>query len=98
MTEAAGATREELIVQAAFARFDLVALAIAVGSVGALALWTATAVLLIKGPEPGSTVGPHLALLSYFLPGYSVSWSGSLIGLVWGLLLGGALGAVNSSP
>ena len=84
--------RGELIVRAAFARFDLVALAIAMGCVGALGLWAATATLLVKGAPPGVGVGPHLALLANFLPGFGVSWPGSVVGLFYGFLIGAGLG------
>ncbi len=84
--------RGELIVRAAFARFDLVALAIALGAVAALGLWAATAILLWKGAPPGVGVGPHLALLANFLPGFSVSWPGSFLGLFYGFLIGAGLG------
>ena len=84
--------RGELIVRAAFARFDVVALGIAMGCVGALGLWAATAILLVKGAPPGVTVGPHLALLTNFLPGYNVSWPGSVVGLLTGFLSVSPLG------
>jgi hypothetical protein len=86
--------RGEMIVRAAFARFDLIALAVAFGAVCAIALWSATAILLFKGAPPGVAVGPHLALLTNFLPGYSVSWSGSLVGLFYGFLIGAVLGVL----
>jgi len=37
-------------------------------------------------------VGVHLQLLRHYFIGYSVSWSGSLIGLCYGALLGGVMG------
>jgi hypothetical protein len=86
--------RGELIVRAAFARFDVVALAIAMGCVGALGLWAATAILLVKGAPPGVSVGPHLALLTNFLPGYRVTWPGSVIGLFYGFIIGAGLGGL----
>ena len=86
--------RGELIVRAAFARFDVVALGIATGCVGALGLWAATAILLVKGAPPGVTVGPHLALLANFLPGYNVSWPGSVVGLFYGFLVGLGFGVL----
>jgi hypothetical protein len=88
----ANSDRGELIVRAAFARFDLVALATATGCVCALGLWVATAILLMKGAPPGVSVGPHLALLANFLPGFSVSWPGSFVGLIYGFLIGAVLG------
>ncbi len=86
--------RGELIVRAAFARFDVVALAVAMGCVGALGLWAATAILLVKGAPPGVSVGPHLALLTNFLPGYSVSWLGGFVGLFYGFLIGFVFGGL----
>ncbi len=58
-------------------------------------LFLATVFLVIKG---GPDVGQHLALLSQFFPGYSVSYLGSLIGFAYGffvgLIIGSVLGAV----
>jgi len=52
-------------------------------------LLLATVILLIKGgPDPGA----HLELLSVFLPGYSVSWLGALIGFVYLFVIGYGLG------
>ena len=84
----------ELIARAAFARLDVVALAVAMGGVFALGLWFATVMLLVKDSPPGGAVGPHLALLANFLPGYRVSWIGSLLGLVYGFVVGCGFGAI----
>jgi protoporphyrinogen oxidase len=54
-------------------------------------LWLATAILLVRG---GENVGYNLSLLSIFLPGYEVSWTGAFIGALWGSLVGGISGAV----
>ena len=86
--------RGELIARAAFARVDVVALAVAMGSVFALGLWFATAMLLVKDTPPGAPVGPHLALLANYFPGYTVSWLGSVVGAFYGFLVGGGLGAI----
>jgi len=86
--------RGDLIVRAAFARLDVVALAVAVGCVWALGLWAATAILLVKGAPPDMGVGNHLALLGHFLPGYTVSWPGSVLGLLYGFLIGVVIGTV----
>lgn len=85
----------ERLIKAAFARLDATALGIAVGALFAVLLWLATAILLLKGAPPGEPVGPHLGLLAHFLPYYTVSWGGSIIGLVEafviGFVVGGAL-------
>ena len=52
-------------------------------------LFVATMVLVVKG---GDNVGQHLGLLSQYLPFYSVSFSGAAVGLLWGALIGFALG------
>jgi hypothetical protein len=87
---------ENQLVIAAFARLRPVALGIAVGIPTALLLFGATVVLLLAaaGQPAGTPVGPHLGLLRHFLPGYSVSWTGSVVALGYGFLVGFALGTV----
>ena len=58
-------------------------------ALGGLTLFAMTAWLLIKG---GQDVGVHLELLKNYFPGYSVSWSGSLVGSFYGILVGGITG------
>ena len=53
----------ERLVKAAFARLDVVALAVAVGALSGSVLWLATAYLLIKGAAPERHIGTHLGLL-----------------------------------
>jgi len=65
-------------------------LAIVFATLGAIALFLATSILLIRG---GQDVGKHLQLLRYYMPGYTVSWPGALLGMVYG----GALGAVTGA-
>src|SRR5262245_51258436 len=64
-----------------FAKVSATALGIACGLLGGAGIFAATAILLLKG---GSRVGPNLLLL----PGYSVTWPGSLIGAGYGFLAG----------
>ncbi len=54
-------------------------------------LFIATLVLVIKG---GPNVGRHLALLSNYFPGYSVTVLGSFIGFVYAFVLGYGAGRV----
>ncbi len=72
-----------------FPRIDRVALAGATGAAGGLALFLATMLLVLKG---GAVVGPTLGLLGQYFPGYTVSLSGALLGLLYGFLAAGALG------
>jgi hypothetical protein len=64
-------------------------LALVCAVIGGLALFTMTAWLLIKD---GPNVGAHLRLLGHYLIGYSVTWKGSIIGLIYGALIGGSAG------
>jgi len=82
---------DKAILMAAFARFDPLALAVALGSVFALLIFIATAALLLQG---GEVVGPHLALLGIYLPGYDVSWTGALLGALYFWLIGAVTGMV----
>jgi len=70
-------------------RLDATLAGITTGLVAGLGLFLATNWLLLKGGEP---LGPHLALLAQFLPGYRVTFLGSLIGFGWASLLGFAAG------
>jgi glycosyltransferase involved in cell wall biosynthesis len=69
----------------AFAKLDAVALGAGVGTVWGGVIWAMTVILLVKG---GDHIGPKLSLLSQFFPGYSVTWTGSLIGFGYGLVTG----------
>lgn len=82
---------DKAILMAAFARFDPAALAVALGSVFALLIFIATAALLLQG---GDEIGPHLALLGIYLPGYEVSWAGGFLGALYFWVIGAVTGAV----
>jgi protoporphyrinogen oxidase len=69
----------EVILETIFARLDPIAMGGAVGLVSGLALFLATAILLLKG---GEVVGPNLSLLSHYFLGYRVTWGGAFLGLV----------------
>lgn len=73
------------------ARIDGRAWGIAVGATLGLALLIATWVLVLRG---GPVVGPHLALLGIFLPGYRVTMVGGVVGFVYAFVLGYALGRI----
>jgi len=64
---------------------------IAMGLLLAFALFVATNFLVLKG---GPEVGPHLALLGQYLPGYRVSFVGSLIGFVYLFVIGYGIGRI----
>lgn len=82
---------EDAVIEAEFAKIDPLALGIAVGVVSGLGIFMASVVLLLRG---GPAPGPTLSLLGNFLFGFDVTWSGAVIGLFEGGLLGGAVGAL----
>jgi len=73
----------------AVARIHAGVLALVFGMIGGFGLFAMTAWLILKG---GPEVGPHLQLLSNYFPGYSVTWSGGILGIFWGMLIGGIVG------
>ena len=95
--EGSGATGERLVpgrvterdledvLDSTFARYDPIALGVAVGVVVGAMLSLATVVLLLRG---GPGVGYHLSVLSNYLPGYSVSWAGAVIGFFEAAVVG----------
>ena len=80
---------EERTLEEALVRLNEHAWGVAVGLLCGLSIFAATAILLLRG---GPVVGPHLALLGVYLRGYEVTWTGAVVGLVYGLLLGYAAG------
>jgi hypothetical protein len=75
--------------QANLLRLNARAWGIAAGLMLGSGLFVATNILVLKG---GSVVGPHLGLLGVFLPGYRVTFVGSLIGFVYMFVIGYGLG------
>lgn len=85
---------DKAVLMAGFARMDVVALAVAVGTVCAIVLFLLTVILVAKGAPTGVPIGTHLNLLGIYLPGYSVSWGGGAIGAVYAWLIGAVIGFV----
>lgn len=77
--------QERQAIARAFHRTSEQGWGLALGFLAALALFVATATLVLRG---GETVGPHLALLSVYLPGYSVTWKGAFIGAAYLFFIG----------
>lgn len=73
----------------AFARLHKRGLGVGVGAAVGLGIWLATLILVVKGGYP---VGPNLGLLSQYFPGYTVTLTGSFVGLFWGFVTGLILG------
>ena len=78
----------------AVARLNARAWGIAFGLLLGFGLFFATIILVLKG---GPNQGQHLRLLRVFLPGYSVSFAGSIIGFVYMFVFGYALGRLIGS-
>ena len=68
----------------AFAPLHKRAFGIAIGLALGLSVFLATAMFILRAPDQG--VG--LALLSQYFKGYTVSWTGALVGFFWGFLVG----------
>jgi len=85
---------EDETLQNALLRLNARAWGIGMGLLLGVLLFVATNVLVIRG---GQNVGQHLGLLSIYLPGYSVSFVGSLIGFVYAFVGGYALGRIVGS-
>jgi hypothetical protein len=75
--------------QDALLRINARAWGVAFGLMLGVGLFLATNILVIRG---GEVVGPHLSLLGVFLPGYSVSFVGSIVGFVYLFVIGYAFG------
>ena len=82
-------TKRENEIRRAIARIRTNALAAVCALIGGLGLFAMTVWLLIKG---GPHVGKNLQLLSNYFIGYTVTWRGSVVGLFYGALFGGASG------
>jgi hypothetical protein len=73
----------------AVARLHAGILALVVGAFCGFGLFVATAVLVI---EAGLNTGATLGRLRYYFPGYTVTWPGAFIGLLYGCVFGAIVG------
>lgn len=71
------------------ARLHAGVLALVGALIGGGALFVLSAWLVVKG---GPTVGAHLQLLNQYFPGYSVTWAGCFVGLLYGAGVGALAG------
>lgn len=92
--EALPAGHRDAIIMWALAKLDVRAFAIASALVAAAVLAALTLLLVVKGAPPGVPVGPHLAQLAVFFPGYSVTLLGALVGAAYAAAVGGVWGAL----
>lgn len=82
-------TRGDALILQTFGRLHSSALGVAVGGLSGLIVFSATVVLLLKG---GHEIGPRLSLLGEYFIGYSVTWQGSIVGLLYGFVSGFLVG------
>ncbi len=68
----------------AFAPLHKRAFGVAVGFASGLILFLITVISVLRGPHPGFSLG----LLRIYFAGYTVSWTGAVIGFGWGFLVG----------
>ncbi len=79
------------VIRPAIARLRASMMGVVFGALFGVGLFLATAWLVLRG---GTNVGQHLSLLGNYYPGYSVTWGGAFVGLIYGCLTGGLLGYV----
>lgn len=75
-------------------RLNTVVQGLVTGAVAGLGLFVATNWLVLKG---GPVIGPHLALLGQFFPGYRVTFAGSLVGFAYAFATGFVIGTAVSA-
>jgi hypothetical protein len=80
---------EQQAIRKTIARIQEKGWGIAFGLLFAVALLAATNILILQG---GPVIGPHLSLLRWYFPGYSVTFRGSLIGAVYAFVVGYGVG------
>jgi hypothetical protein len=68
-----------------FLKLDRVSFGLSTGIITGMALFLVTLILVLKG---GEVVGPNLQLLSQYFPAYTVTLSGSVLGLLNGFVSG----------
>ncbi len=90
MTQPAPQNEQQLLEQAVV-KLNSRVLGFIFGFIFGAGLFLATIFLVIKG---GPVTGPHLALLSQYFPGYSVTFLGSVVGFVYAFAIGFAIGMV----
>ena len=80
--------RQEDLLALAFLPLHKRAFGMATGLVAGIGVFLATAIYLLRDPEPGFDLG----LLAQYFAGYSVSWRGAFIGAAWAGFSGFVLG------
>jgi hypothetical protein len=79
-----GEPTDEELMRTIYGRLHKRAFGVAIGVAAALVVFVVTAIQVIRGPDPAI----QLQLLSEYFRGYSVSWTGALIGAFWAGFVG----------
>ena len=87
-------TNEYIVLNAIFAKIDKRAFAFSSGLIFFLGMFTITAILIIKGATPDTSLGPNLQSLGFYLPGYKLTWVGNLIGSIYIGIIGAIIGSI----
>lgn len=82
---------DDLTLQGAILRLNARAWGIAIGLLLGVGLFVATNILVLKG---GADMGQHLSLLRVYLPGYRVSFVGSIVGFIYLFVIGYGIGRI----
>lgn len=80
---------ERSLLEASVVRMRARVMGLGLGAMCGSGLFLVTAWLVIRG---GPDVGRHLGLLRHYLPGYSVTWPGAVLGFGYGALIGAVAG------
>lgn len=83
---------ESIVLNAVFAKIDKTAFSLSSGLVFFLGMFVVTAISIVKGSGSDITIGPDLAMLSYYLPGYGMTWLGNIVGSIYVGVIGLVLG------
>jgi len=86
--------RGRLVLAWAFARLDRPAFALASAATFAAVIFVLTVTIVLKGAPPGVAVGPNLAHLAFYFPGYTVTFGGAVVGATYAGAAGAAWGFV----
>ena len=78
-------TAPDQLIQRAVVRLNAVTTGISVSVLAGAGLLVATVWLVVRD---GADAGPHLGLLGQYLPGYTVTYTGGVVGFVYGCIIG----------
>lgn len=87
-------TNEYIVMNAVFAKIDKVAFTLAAALIFFLGMFTVTGFLILNGATATDPAGLNPLSLSYYLPGYTLSWGGNIIGSIYLGIIGAIIGYI----